>query len=730
MKLFRPFRKRYPLVRQYHSSDCGPACLAAVVQSFGGRTSVTRVRDIAGTHQGGTTLLGLQEAARSLGLDASGATGTFEDLMSVDLPCIAHVVKQGRQHFMVVWRVEPQRILVGDPGRGIEWLERQEFEEIWIQRAILLVSAGPDLVTDRDESWGRWVFRHVTASSDWLLQAVFMGIIYTGLGLSSAVVVQHFIDAVLLRGEMDRLGSVGFLLLTLYLARGGIGYIRQRFLLRLNRRSSQALAGDFIGRLFFLPTRFFDTRRRGDITARLQDAGRIQAAVLQLLSGASVDAIVVIASLALVYHFSSELGVVLTVILPLYALLALLATQRIRRGQEQVFSSYGELQAEYYDALNGIETIRGFGVGDAVSRKHLHLFDKHQHDFERLGLLSTSVQSVLDTLANFMFLSVLIIGGISVAEGELSLGRMLAVYSLVGMAIPSVQQVIHSILALQGASAAANRIKDIMVSEPERPGVGESLTAVDRIEIVDGSFGWPGVPLQLEEIQFELRRGEIVGLTGSNGVGKSTLINILTRRYPLTEGQLLVNGVDAAQIKLYDFRRLVQVVGEGVTIFNGSLGENLFLGLKNKEDRVRADRTLADGKIQEFLSRFPSGLATRVGEGGRRLSTGECQVVGLLRALVTSPDVLILDEALSSLDADFRELAMELIRRHAEEGSVLLVSHHRDVLSLAHRTLDLTSSGLEETSSECPDKWPGPRHAPRNGSSSSQTERMLERVSA
>jgi ATP-binding cassette, subfamily C, bacteriocin exporter len=654
-----------------------------------------------------------------LGLNASGATGSFDDLLTIDLPCIAHVVKEGLQHFVVIWRVEDHRILVGDPGRGTEWSDRAAFEEIWVKNAVLLVSAGPNLFNEQNETWARWVLRHITESSDWLIQSIFLGIAYTGLGLLSAVVVQQFIDSVLMRGELSRLGFVGALLLSLYLARGGIGYVRQRFVLRLNRRASQALAGDFIGRLFFLPTRFFDTRRRGDITARLQDAGRIQAAVLQLLGGASVDAIVVLGSLSLVFYFSSELGAVLTIILPLYALLALMATQRIRRGQQKVFSSYGALQAEYYDALSGIETIRGFGVGEAVSRKHLHLFDQHQHEFENLGVVNASVQSVLDTLANLMFLSVLILGGISVSNGELTLGRMLAAYSLVGMAIPSVQQVIQSILALQGASAAADRIKDIMVSEPENPDAGADLASVDRIEIIDGTFRWPGAVTQIQDLQFELRRGEILGVTGSNGVGKSTLINLLTRRYPLTRGQLLVNGTDATHTRLSDFRRRVQVVPESVAIFNGSLAQNLFLGLRNEEDQESAVQHLADARIQEFLTRFPSGFATRVGEGGRRLSAGERQIVGLLRALVTGPDVLILDEALSSLDGAFRELALELIRNHAEDGSVLVISHHREILSVAHKILLLTSDGLRRELGE---------H--QTESDGLHTEREFERASA
>lgn len=689
----RLFRRRYPVVRQYHMADCGPACLVAVTRFFGGRTSITRTRELSGTNQGGTTLLGLKEGAEAIGLEASGATGTFDDLRNVALPCIAHVVRDRLLHFVVVWEVDEGGVLIGDPAAGLEPLGREAFESIWVQNAVLLVAAGPGLARDEPTSWRRWVVSRISGSADWLIQAVFLGMVYTGIGLLTAIVVQQLIDSVLPNQDLDRLAFAAMLLLLFYLARGGIGYVRARFVLRLNRRASQALADDFLGRLFLLPARFFDTRRRGDISARLQDAGRIQSAVLQLLGGASVDAIVVLGSVSLVFYFSVELGALLAVVVPLFGLLAVSATGRIRQRQQRVLAAEGAVQAEYIDALSGMEAIREHGVGTQTARRHLGLFDAHQGEVEGLGLVTVSIQSVLDTLANALFLAVLILGGVEVAAGGLTLGRMLAAYSLTGTALPSLQRVIQAVFSLQSATAAADRIQDILLSEPEDLRAGRSLERVDRLEVLNGSFRRRGALTQMSGLDFVLRRGEIVGLTGPNGSGKSTLVSLLTRRYELTSGKLLVNGDDARDTKLEDFRRLVQVVPESVHLFKGSLGQNIFLGLA-WEDHADGMKKLADARIQRFLARFPAGLATQVGEGGRQLSAGERQVVGLLRALVTSPNVLILDEALSSLDSELRGLATELIQRQGQSGAVLIVSHHNKVLAIAQKLFVLTQSGL------------------------------------
>ena len=142
---FLGFAPRYPVVRQYDQVDCGPACLLAILRFHGGDAGLAPIRALAGTDAGGTSLLGLYQAAQSLGFDARGATGDYESLRGVNLPCIAHVVAEAGPHYVVVYEAGELELRVANPGRGLVWLTRTEFERIWVQGAVLLLDPGPEL---------------------------------------------------------------------------------------------------------------------------------------------------------------------------------------------------------------------------------------------------------------------------------------------------------------------------------------------------------------------------------------------------------------------------------------------------------------------------------------------------------------------------------------------------------------------------------------------------------
>lgn len=216
---------RYPVVRQYDRVDCGPACLLSVLRFHGGDAGLAPVRTLAGTDASGTSLLGLHEAARTLGFDARGATGDYESLRGVTLPCIAHVVLETGPHYVVIYEVGEHGLRVADPARGLVRMTRSEFEGIWMQGAVLLLDPGPELHSAPPPHWFPWVLHHCRAAQGWLVQSLFLGIVYTALGLVTAFVVQRLVDDFIPRGYGSRIIAAGGVLLGLQLVRAIVGSV-------------------------------------------------------------------------------------------------------------------------------------------------------------------------------------------------------------------------------------------------------------------------------------------------------------------------------------------------------------------------------------------------------------------------------------------------------------------------------------------------------------------------
>ena len=679
---FLGFGPRYPVVRQYDRVDCGPACLLAVLRFHGGDAGLAPVRALAGTDASGTSLLGLYQAAQSLGFDARGATGDYESLRGVNLPCIAHVVAGGGPHYVVVYEAGEHELRVADPARGLVRLTRTEFERIWVQGTVLLLDPGPELHSAPPPHWFPWVLHHCRGARGWLVQSVFLGLVYTALGLVTAFVVQRLVDDFIPGGHGSRIIAAGAILLGLQLIRAMVGYLRQRFLVGLGKRTATAIAHELIGHLFSLPSRFFDTRKKGDVAARLQDASHVQNAVLQILGSTTIDVLVTVLSLGVVFYFSAEMGWVALLLVPPYALAAGMVAVRLHHEHYEALGAYGRLQGSYIDTLEGIETVRRSGATAIFSNATLALFGMFQSKVERLGHTQAAAVSKLEAVGGVFLTAVLTAGALLVLAGDLAIGAMFAAYSLAAGALPSLQGVMGGLFTLQAGSAAALRLQDVLLTEPERNPGAYPFRMERELRLDNATFQWsPNEPL-LQGTNLTLHPGQITGLSGTNGSGKSTLIHLLTRRYPLAEGMLTVDGVAAEEIDLHSYRRNVALVPEAVKVFNGTLGANLTMAAPDLSPEALLKRLHALS-VEGFLGRFRAGLATEVGEDGRRLSAGERQMIGLIRALLGKPAVLIVDEGFNALDPEAFAQAVRLVSAHARNGAVLIVSHVQQLISLA-----------------------------------------------
>ena len=687
----------HPVVRQYDRVDCGPACLLSVLRFYGGEIGLPRLRSWCGTDANGTSLLGLQRAATTLGFEARGASGTFEQLSQEHLPCIAHVVQEKAQHYVVIFGVRGRRLEVGDPAAGLRWLTRDEFEHMWSHRAVLLLRPGPKLLREPPPHWFSWVLSRIRHDYGLLVQSVFLGVISTALGLATAVVVQRLIDDFIPQHDVARILWAGGFLLTLHAVRGLTAYLRQRFLVGLGKRASTAIASEFLEQLFRLPAGYFDTRKRGDVIARLQDASRIQSAVLDLLGSTTIDLLVTTLSIAAVFYFSPPLGWISLVLLLPCALLAGSTARRIHREHDAALGAYGLLHASYVDAVDGMDTIRGLGVGRVFTRQNLALFGRFQTRVERLGLTRAAIGFQVESLNGALLATTLTVGAVQVVAGNLGIGAMMAAYSLVAGALPSMQRVIEGLFTFQGGGAAAQRLQDLLLTDPESSD-GVLPFRMDVELSLDGAgFEWPNGDSVLKGAHLTLKRGRIVEVSGANGSGKTTLVHLLSRRYPLRDGLLRVDEVDASSIDLEAYRRAVAVVPETVKIFHGTLGENIALGAIGLCAQELGHR-LRDLAVGPFISRFKDGLETVLGEDGRRLSAGERQMIGLIRVLLGRPSVLIVDEGLNALDPQTYRTAAQALSAHAERGAILLISHHPSVLALADERFRLEGGALAPVS--------------------------------
>jgi ATP-binding cassette subfamily B protein len=673
---------RYSVVQQYDAADCGASALLTVLRFHGGDTSFPHVRDLTFTDARGSTMLAVVNAARRLGFAAKGAAGTYDQLRAEALPAIAHIVTPERlQHFVVVFEAGADRVVIGDPASGVRTLPRGEFEALWVRGAVVLLSPTPQLHRTPAPRWTAWLAAYLGRDHVWLSQTLFLAAVQTALGLFLALFLQILVDRLIPEGRTDRIVVTGAMLLALQCGRGVLGYVRQRMLLELNRRVSVHINEEFLSRIFSVPLQFFRTRRKGDITARIQDVIRIQGALLSLCGTAIIDGTVLVGSLALLLVLAPSAAAVALVACGACAGIVLGLSQRLRRRQRDLTSQYSVVESSYIDALDGIEDIRCVDGTQAFSGTLSASFTRLQHRVQALGMTHAGIGLLAEVSAAVLIVGSLTVGAVLVARGELELGRMMAAYSLLAAIIPSTLRLADANSAVQALSVAANRLFDLIRLDPEPLG-GARPFRLDRALTLEGvRFAWRGGTATLKGVDMVIRNRAITGIWGQTGAGKTTLVNLLQGRSTPDAGAICIDGHPYQAFQLSDIRRNVAVVPAAVKIFNGTLADNILVGRPIAEDELLR-RTAALG-FQGLVQRFAGGFMAPLGEDGRRPSSGEQQLVALFRALIDEPAVLVMDEGLNALDVALRGAVFELLDNYARDHAVVLISHDPGVLARA-----------------------------------------------
>lgn len=331
--------------KQLNQTDCGVACLLSILHFYGGDATRERLRESSGTSIQGTSLLGLYQTAQSLGFAAEGLEAEgIHNLDELTGPAILHVVLddgptgQHLQHYIVYYGQEGANYIIGDPGRGMVQMTKEELEAIWISKALLSLVPTEQFVRtvqNRQTQW-QWFKKLIREDIPLLSIAAGLGVAVALLGLSMALFSQKLLDDILPKQNTEKL-TLGLLLLSvLLLARAGVSYLRNFLLLRQSREFNVRIADSFFRDLLQLPKAFFDSRKTGDLVARLNDTRRIQATISFLTGSVIIDTLVIVLTAVFLFNYAWQIGLLALVSFPLFGWL-------IWRFNNRIIASNGTL---------------------------------------------------------------------------------------------------------------------------------------------------------------------------------------------------------------------------------------------------------------------------------------------------------------------------------------------------------------------------------------------------
>lgn len=697
------------IVPQQDQKDCGIACLLSIIRYYGGDNDFENLRRLSGTSITGTTLLGLYQAAQATGFDAEGCEADIEALLAHPSPCILHVLLVNNlQHYVVYFGKKENngnlQLIIGDPAKGMVYMTPAELQTIWQSKTCLVLTPNEQFQKKKDinRSKKQWFRVLVKPDVPLLLIAAAIGIAIAALGLTMAVFSQRLIDEFLPNKLYNKLYTgIGFVFLLL-LAKEAVSFIRTQLLLRQSKEFNLRIVKDFFSRLLYLSKPFFDTRKIGELTARLHDTNRIQRVVSQIAGNTLLDSIVVLVTLVFVFFYSVTSGLITLAALPVFFLLIYRSNKKIIEAQRNTMAGYAMAESNYISTLQGIEPVKNHSKEDLFSETNNAIYNQYQSAIFRLGQIQMQLSFVANVFAAFLLCGLLLFLCYQVLHDQLKAGELMAVMGMVGSLLPSVANLALLSIPINEARIAFNRMYEFAGIQPQENGQLE-LSEFKQLEVKHISFRYPGRSPVLQNVSFEVTKGEIIALMGENGCGKSTLVQLLMQHYTPENGEVLINDrTSLSDIQISNWKSVAAVVPQQVHIFNGTVLENIAF-----EDAAKNPQTvvefLRNYGFASFMDTLPQSVMTVVGEEGINLSGGQKQMIALARALYHRPQLLLLDEATAAMDRESELFVLQLLQRLKSQMAIILITHRLHVLkSFCDRIylLDrgsITSNGNHET---------------------------------
>ena len=680
-------------VKQRDLTDCGAACLASVAAHYKLKLPVARIRQFAGTDKKGTNVLGIVEAAEKMGLMAKGVKGVWESLFKIPKPAIAHVVvKEVLHHYVVIVNTSEKYIEVMDPADGeIHRISHEEFRKQWSGVLILIAPGEKFVIRNEKVSVQSRFWRLIRPSKGILLQTLTGALVFSVLGLSMSVYVGKLVDNVLPGGNLSLLNLLGIVMVIIILIRSFLSYFQSLFILKTGQKIDATLILGYYQHLLKLPQTFFDNMRTGEIISRISDAVKIRLFVNEVSINLILNIFILIVSFILMFTFFWKLAMIMLIVIPLYAAVYYISDKLNRKVQRRVMEKAADLEAQLVESLNSAGTIKRFGLEDFSNLKTETRFVGLLETIYKSGLNGIFSSSATGLISQVITILVLWKGAGYAIRSEITPGELLSFYAVVGYFTSPVTAIIGFNRTLQDARIAADRLFEIfdLEIEDEANKIELKPEMIGDIQFENVNFRYGTRVDVFQSLNLKIRKGEITAIAGESGSGKTTLVSLLQNLYPIQSGHILIGRYDLQHLKTHSLRQIVSVVPQKIDLFSGNVVDNIAVG-EFDPDMDRIIEICEKLGMTKFIEQLPHGFNTYLGENGAALSGGQQQRIAIARAIYRNPEILILDEATSSLDSVAESFVQNTIKMMKEQ--------HKTVIVIAHR-LSTIKPGSEDNSS-------------------------------
>ena len=685
--------KKIAIIHQHDSMQCGIACLQMVCKYFGREYSMDSLSKLCFATTEGVSLLGINEAANTLGLHATCARATTSILSEVPLPCILH---WNQNHFVVLYKVKNRKkFYVADSGKGLVTYDLNEFKKHWISTRAngedkgiaMFLETTPAFFTYKMKGEENvkekrsfcFLFGYVKKYRKYFGQIILGLIVGSLLQLVLPFLTQSIVDVGIKNQDIGFVWLILLGQLMLTISRTAIDFIRRWLLLHISLRINISLVSDFFIKLLKLPMSFFDTKLMGDLMQRMNDHSRVNNFLTQQTLNITFAMLTFMVFSVVLFFYNKLVFAIFLLGSILYGGWMTLFLKRRKVLDYELFEQQAINNNKTYEFITSMQEIK---LQDCEQRRRWEWEDT-QADLFGVQMKSLKLQQIQEAGSIFINevkdIIITVVAATAVIHGQMTLGMMLAVQYIIGQLNSPVEQLMNFFYSLQDVKISLERINEIhqMDDENGKEGLKTSIENKDEgINIKNIMFKYDPHALHetIDDVNIHIPQGKVTAIVGASGSGKTTLIRLMLGYYPVLEGQINIGNTDINTINKKWWRRQCGVVMQDGVIFSESITRNIAVDDGNI-DKERLLKAAEIACIKDYVMALPLKFNTKIGRDGVGLSQGQKQRILIARAVYKNPDYIFLDEATNSLDANNERSIVENLDKFYKGKTVVIVAH-------------------------------------------------------
>jgi len=699
---------------QLDGMDCGPSCLRMIAKYYGRSFSVQQLREKSYILKTGVNLLGLSEAAESIGLRSTCVRTSIQKLKEqAKLPCIIH---WNQEHFVVLYKISTKKdkwfFHIADPAHGLLKYEEQEFKNCWIatvqdgneKGVAMLLETTPQFYEAeaiKYEKMSIWfLLKYVKPYHSMIRQLIIGLLIGSLLQLVLPFLTQSIVDQGIGHRKLNFIQLVLIAQLVLVISRTLIDVIRRTILLHISTRVNVSLISDFLTKLMKLPMRFFDSKLTGDLIRRIEDHKQIESFLTQSVLNILFAAITVFIFGIVLAVYNIKIFLVFLVFSILYISWVRLFMKKRADLNRKNFQQMSLYQTNLMQLIYGMQDIKLLGC----ERQKRWEWENIQASLFQINIRSLNLgqwQQVGAVLINEVKnILITVLSAVAVLNGHITLGVMLSIQYIIGQMQGPIEQFVSFMQQEQDAQMSLERLGEIHGQADEEQSDQNDVAELDSssslaFRNVSFTYGSEKSKRVIQDLSLDIPVGKTTAIVGLSGSGKTTMIKLMLGFYPPTEGDVMLGNHSLKHISFREWRKHCGVVMQEGYIFNDTIANNIAEGY-DEVDKERLLYSVRMANIQEYIEGLPLRYNTKIGNAGQGLSQGQKQRILIARAIYRNPEYIFFDEATNALDTNNERVIQENMKQFFTGKTVVIVAHRLSTVRDADQIVVLKQGQIVE----------------------------------